>query len=102
MIRKRVRLREALLPSDGRLIIASSDGLLDRSAENSDAVGLTVEAIGYLPLFRLVLRNRPSSCDRRKAGREQPRGGAWQVCDRIRAFAPTRPAAPPCSPVEPR
>jgi len=54
MIRKRVRLREALLPSDGRLIIASSDGLLDRSAENSDAVGLTVEAIGYLPLFRLI------------------------------------------------
>jgi hypothetical protein len=36
MIRKRVRLREALLPSDGRWI---------------------VEAIGYLPLFRLVLRN---------------------------------------------
>ena len=36
MIRKRVRLREALLPSDGRLIIASRDGLVDRSAENSD------------------------------------------------------------------
>src|SRR5262249_37670141 len=42
MIRKRVRPREALLPSDGRLIIASRDGLVDRSAENSD--GSVVEA----------------------------------------------------------
>src|SRR5262245_47083565 len=36
MIRKRVRLREALLPSDGRWMIASRDGLVDRSAENLD------------------------------------------------------------------
>src|SRR5262245_31021128 len=37
MIRKRARPREALLPSDGRWMIASRDGLVDRSAENSDA-----------------------------------------------------------------
>jgi hypothetical protein len=40
------------------LIIASSDGLVDKSAENSDPAQLTVEAIDYLPLFRLVLRNQ--------------------------------------------
>ena len=54
MIRKRGRLREARSPSDGCLIIASTDGLADRScAENLDCVGLSVEAIGYLPLFQL-------------------------------------------------
>src|SRR5215510_9145603 len=43
MIRKRARPREALLPSDGRWMIASRDGLVDRSAENSDGSG-SVEA----------------------------------------------------------
>ena len=44
MIRKRARPREALLPSDGRLIVASSDGLVDRSAQNSDGSVSKVEA----------------------------------------------------------
>src|SRR5262245_45304511 len=44
MIRKRARPREALLPSDGRWMIASRDGLVDRSAENSDGSESKVEA----------------------------------------------------------
>ena len=51
MIMKRVRLREACLPSNDRLIIASTDGWVDhRAADNSDCVGLSGEAIcDYLP-----------------------------------------------------
>jgi hypothetical protein len=61
MIRKRVRPCDALLPSDGRWMIASSDGLVDRSAENSGGVQLTAEAIGERPRCRVGDRERAQS-----------------------------------------
>src|SRR5712691_644575 len=53
MSSNRARLREARLPSDGRLMIAWTDGRVDHRSD-SDRVGLSVEAIRYLPLFWVV------------------------------------------------
>jgi len=75
--RKRVRLREALCRDGGRRLNHRVERWpCGQVAENSDAVGLTVEAIGYLPSSDWFTQTKAIIvCDCEKAEEKQRRGG---------------------------
>src|SRR5262245_59597887 len=87
MIRKRVRLREAL--SDGRWMIASRDGLVDRSAENSDGSVSKVEAPFLLAAEASGTIGVAPSASARLGMAER---GPWAAASQI--FLPTSVALP--------
>jgi hypothetical protein len=78
-IRKRVTLRAARLTKDGRLCIIPPGNAW--SEENSDCAALNVEAIGYLPLFRLACSKGHHPVTRTR--REQTSSGRRRTLDAI-------------------